>query len=150
MNYDQRYLVTVRMKNTGYQEWRPGDVNLVQDNGDINWQPTSTFNTSLVFPGQTYDFRFFVNPKSCVFGGIFGCYATNFNWQMTVWRFPMVRGRVRFGAITPKAGLSLGYYVEPPKPSAVPPGYVGMVSVVPPGTTRPPPPPLTNFPSHIY
>lgn len=150
MDYDSTYFVTITMRNTGDQEWRPGDVNLLQDDGDVNWRASDTFNTVSVFPGQTYDFNFYVNPKPCLFGGIFGCYATKFYWQLSVWRIPMVPGRVRFGAVTPNAGVSVDYYVAPPAPSQVTSTYKGMVSIVPPGTTPPPPPPMSNWPDKIY
>jgi hypothetical protein len=151
MNYDQKSLVTITMKNTGQREWNGtwnNNMEFYQDDNDINWRPQffSPLFIGTVYPGQTVDISFFVTPKNSCFL-VINCYATTFKFQLAAWHLPMLpNARERFGAFTPNPGLVLRNQQQ--LPTNPPVGYTGMQLVRPPGSA-PITTPAITFPNSL-
>lgn len=137
MEYDQRYKVGITMRNNGGYEFDTSKFSIVQDETDINWRPnfsTPMFSKTMVQPNETFDINFYVTPKVSGWCHLGDCNYT-FRWQLIIWRAPMTTW-VRFGQVTPVAGLRVSRSVQPPTtpPS---PSYMGMIYTPPPGTIAP-------------
>jgi hypothetical protein len=143
--FDSKSRVTISMRNTSPNVWRPGELTLNQNPNDINWRAEfpSPLPDRLILPGETVDLTFYVTPKPCpIFGEIF-CYAKTFKWQIWYYTIPLIRP-VELGEQTPDAGISVHY--QPTAPTNPPPGYKGVISTPPPGGPAPAWVPAVVFP----
>lgn len=150
MEYDQRYRVGITMRNDGPYAFDTTWFKIVQDETDINWRPnfsTPMFSKSIVQPNETFEVNFYVTPKVSGWCHLGDCNYT-FRWQMFSQRPPLLGG-VRFGAVTPVAGLRVSHTVQPPTTPPYP-SYMGMIYTPPAGAVAPvfTPPRADDFPQY--